>query len=411
MSYIIFLNPAILSGALAGQETGLSFEAAMLATCLAAAIATILMGLLANYPIAQAPGMGENFFFVTVVIALMEHQIANAWQVALGVVFVAGVIFLILSLFRFRKVIIESVSPSLRNGIAVGIGLFIAFIGLKNTGLILTSDAGLSLNHNIKDPALIIFFIGLFVMAALQARKVRGSILLGMVVTTIIALIWGQTRWEGMLGLPRETAFFAMDLKGAFSIFCLQFIIIFLFMDMFDTVGTLIGVGEQGGFIKDNKLPRANQALVSDAVGTVFGAAAGTSTVTSFIESTVGIAYGARTGLANCATGILFLLALFFAPLAGMIGNYAPITAPALVIVGAMMVRNVLKIDWSDYSEAIPAFLAMIGIPLSYNIADGFALGFISFTIIKLLAGKGREVSWLMYIVSILFILRYVYLG
>ncbi len=271
MAYIIFVNPMILSTDFAGNPTGLSHNAAMLATCLAAAVATLIMGFLANYPIAQAPGMGENFFFVTVVMTLAGLGVANAWQVALGIVFISGVVFLILSLCRFRKAIIDAVSPSLKNGIAVGIGLFIAFIGLKNAGLIQIKDSLISLNHEIYSPDLIIFFIGLFVIAALHTRKIRGSILIGIIITTIIALIWGKTQLTGVIGLPKESAFFKLDLRGAFSLSYISFIIVFLFMDMFDTAGTLIGVSEQAGFIKDNKLPRANQALVSDAAGTVVG--------------------------------------------------------------------------------------------------------------------------------------------
>jgi adenine/guanine/hypoxanthine permease len=414
MAYIIFVNAGILSTDFAGNPTGLSFEAAMLATCLAAAVATILMGLIANYPIAQAPGMGENFFFVTVVMALSAAGVQDSWRVALGIVFISGVIFLILSLFRFRKLFIDAVSPSMKNGIAVGIGLFIAFIGLKNAGVIQIGDGVIHMNHVIFDrenPDVLIFFIGLFIMAALSARKIRGSILIGIIASTIVAIIWGKAHLKGeMFRLPNDHAFFALDIKAAFSLKWIGFIVVFLFMDLFDTVGTLIGVGEQAGFIKDNKLPRANQALISDAAGTVVGALSGTSTVTSFIESAVGVEYGARTGLANMATGILFLLALFLTPIASMIGSYPPITAPALVIVGSMMISNVRKIDWNDYSESIPAFLAIIGIPLSFSIADGLALAFISYPIVKLMSGKGKKVSWIIYVLAVLLILRYLYI-
>jgi len=415
MAYIIFVNAGILSKDFAGEPTGLSFHAAMLATCIAAAVATIIMGLLANYPIAQAPGMGENFFFVSVVMALGAGGVANAWQVALGIVFIAGVLFFILSVCKFRKVIIDAVSPSLKNGIAVGIGLFITYLGLHmfNKGVIIIQNNVPQINpdiFNIKKPDLIIFFIGLFVTAGLHVRKVRGSILIGILFTALVSLVWGKVKFEGVFGLPEEHAFLKMDLARAFSLSYIGFIAVFLFMDLFDTMGTLIGVGEQAGFIKDNKLPRANQAMISDAAGTVVGAATGTSTVTSFIESAVGVEFGARTGLANMVTGILFLIALFLTPIASMIGNYPPITAPALVIVGVMMMGNIRKIDWSDYSEAIPAFLALVGIPLTFSVHNGIALGFVSYPFIKILSGKGKEVSWVIYVVAGLIIARFVFI-
>lgn len=420
MAYIIFVNPAILSTDFLGNPTGLSFQAALLATCIAAAVATIIMGLLANYPIAQAPGMGENFFFVSVVMSLSAQGIADAWQVALGIVFISGVIFLILSLFKFRKLLIDAVSPSLKNGIAVGIGFFIAFIGLQNAGIVISEHDVLKLNPmlfnlsrnldpNTYKPDYLIFFTGLVIMAGLLARRVKGAILIGIIIMTTESFLCGATSISGVFGFPEENAFFAMDLKQAFSLGMVSFIVVFLFMDLFDTMGTLIGVGEQAGFIKNNRLPRAERAMISDAAGTVVGSMTGTSTVTSFIESAVGVQFGARTGLANMMTGILFLLALMITPLASAIGNYAPITAPALVIVGSLMVKNVRKIEWSDPSESIPAFLAMVGIPFTYSIHDGLAIGFISYPVIKILAGKGREVSWLIYVVGLLLLFRYIF--
>ena len=408
MAYIVFVNPAILSTDFTGQPTGLSSDAAMLATCLAAFVATTLMGLYANYPIAQAPGMGENIFFVTVVMALTAQGITNSWQVTLGIVLISGVIFLGLSLFRVREVIIDAVSPSLKNGIAVGIGLLIAFIGFQNAGIIIKDPAtAVKFNSNLLQINVLIFLAGLFVTSVLHVRKIRGSIVWGIFFTTVLALIAGQVKFEGIFGLPKDHAIMKFDLIAALKFQFLPFIIVFLFMDLFDTMGTIIGVAEQGGFMEENKLPRANRALVSDAVGTVVGACSGTSTVTSFIESTIGVEYGARTGLASVATGFLFLFALFFTPLIGMIGKYLPITAPALVIVGTMMMRNVRKIEWDDFSEAIPAFLMILGIPLSYNIHDGLAIGFIAYPIIKVFSGRGKEVNWLLYVVALLFILRY----
>ncbi len=416
MSYIIFVNPAIISKDFAGNPTGLSFEAAMLATCLSAAVATIIMGLVANYPIAQAPGMGENYFFVSVVMSLAAQGVADAWRVALGIVFISGVLFLLLSLLPLREKIINAVSPSLKNGIAVGIGLFIAFIGLRNAGIVISEFDVLKMNPNILNfdaktfkPDYAIFFLGLILITALHARKVKGAILIGIVVCAFVSFLCGATKISGVFGLPKDHAFLAMDLRTAFSMKWVAFIVVFLFMDVFDTMGTLIGVGEAGGFIHDDKLPRAGRAMISDAAGTVVGALTGTSTVTSYIESAVGVQYGARTGLANLATGILFLFALFIAPLAAAIGNYAPITAPALVIVGAMMFRNVQRIGWDDPTEGIPAFMAMIGIPLTYSISSGLALGFISYPLVKVISGRGREVSWVIYAVAVILIVRYMF--
>ena len=409
MAYIIFVNPAILSVDFAGNPTGLSLEAAMLATCLSAFVATTLMGLYANYPIAQAPGMGENFFFVSVVMALTAMGVADSWRVTLGIILIAGFIFLILSICRFRKAIIDAISPSLKNGIAVGIGFLIAFIGFQNGQIILGSEGTLvQFNSNLLQAESIIFFIGLFITTVLFVRGIKGAIIWGILLTTVISIIIGKVQYTGIVGFPHDHAFFKFDLIGALKFTCVPFIIIFLFMDIFDTVGTIIGVGEQMGIMEDNKLPGANRILISDAVGTIVGSCTGTSTVTSFIESVVGVQYGARTGLASLVTGLLFLFALFFSPLVGMVGKYLPITAPALVIVGAMMVKNVQKIDWGDYSEAIPAFLMMLGIPLSYSIHDGLAMGFIAYPIIKLLAGRGKEINWLICVVAVLFILRYV---
>lgn len=412
MAYIIFLNPSILSTDFAGNPTGLSADAAMLATCLAAAVATLIMGLYANFPIAQAPGMGENFFFVSVVMALSAMGVADSWRTTLGITLIAGVIFLILSLLKFRKAIIDAVSPSLKNAIAVGIGLLIAFIGFQNGGIILDAPGSLvQFNSDFLQADVLIFFFGLFLTAILFVRGVRGAILWGILASAVLSLIAGKVQYSGLVGLPQDHAFFEFDLVGALKLYALPFIVVFLFMDLFDTMGTLIGVGEQMGIMEENKLPGANRALISDAVGTVVGSCTGTSTVTSYIESAVGVQYGGRTGLTSVITGLLFLLALLFAPLVGMIGKYAPITAPALVIVGSMMVRNVSKIDWADYSEAIPAFLILLGIPLSYNIHDGLAMGFIAYPIIKLSAGKKEDMNWLIMLVAVLFIARYVFVS
>ena len=423
MAYIIVVQPAVLSGVMFNQPTGMDFGAIMTATCLSAALATAIMALYARYPIAQAPGMGENFFFVfSAIPAATAAGFTNGWQVALGAVFISGVLFLILSLVGLRELIFNAISPSLKNGIAAGIGLFIAFIGLQNAGLIV-KDPGtaVKLNAHFTSPDLIVFFTGLLVTAVLFARKVRGSILWGIAsataLTAILKLVLPKMLMQrfdfakGLVSAPPSLAptFLKMDLIHALSPAMLPFVFVFLFMLTFDAIGTLIGVCEQAGFMRDNKLPRAKQAMVSDAVGTVAGAGLGTSTVTSFIESAAGVEQGGRTGLTGLVVAALFLLALFFSPLIAMIGSYPPITAPALVMVGAMMIRNVTKIDWNDATESVPAFLTLIGIPLSYSIADGLALGFISFPVIKLLSGHGREVGWLTYLLAAVLVLYFIF--
>lgn len=457
MAYIIVVQPAVLSGSLfgPGHETGMDFRAVMTATCISAAIATIIMGLYARYPIAQAPGMGENFFFVLSALPIAASVIAagvqagtivpgstSPWQIGLGVIFYSGVLFLVLSLFGVREALLDSVSPSMRDGIAAGIGLFIAFIGLQNAGLVVAEHGTLvTMNRQFASPDLIVFFFGLLVTTVLYVLKVRGAIVWGMVAATLLSLMLlhglphappsiaespvvaqsklqtqfagAETvlRQEGFVSLPPSLAptFLKMDLVHSLSRPMLPFILIFLFMVLFDTLGTLIGVTEQAGLVKDNKLPRAKQALISDAVGTVAGAALGTSTVTSFVESAAGVEQGGRTGLTALCTAALFLLALFLSPLIAMIGSYPPITAPALVVVGSMMMRNVIKIDWDNYAEAMPSFLILIGIPLTFSIADGLALGFIAYPIVKLCSGQGRDVKWLMYVMALVLVAYFVF--
>jgi AGZA family xanthine/uracil permease-like MFS transporter len=437
MAYIIFVQPAVLSGKMFGADTGMDFGAVTTATCLSAALATAIMAVYARYPIAQAPGMGENFFFVfSAIPAAAAAGFSNSWQVALGVVFISGVLFLILSLVGLRELIFNSVSASMKNGIAAGIGLFIAFIGLRQAGVII-KDPGtaVKLNAHFGSPDLIVFFVGLLTTAVLHARRVCGSILWGIVAATVLTCLskitlphlpaavsaWHEvtcsmlmTRFEfakSVVAVPPSLAptFLQMDVVHALSAKMLPFVFVFLFMLTFDAIGTLIGVCEQAGFMRENRLPRAKQAMVSDAIGTVAGAALGTSTVTSFIESAAGVEQGGRTGSTGLVVATLFLLALFFSPLIAMVGSYPPITAPALTIVGAMMMQNVSKIDWKDYTESIPAFLIIIGIPLSYSIADGLALGFISYPIIKALSGRGREVGWLTYLLAIVLLLYFVF--
>lgn len=450
MAYIIVLQPMVLTGKLSPNgPTGMDSDAVMVATCIAAALATAIMGLYGRYPIAQAPGMGENFFFVGcmlpaagVMIAaqidagLLEVGETTPWQVGLGVIFYSGMLFLLLSILGVREKLMEAISPSMRNGIAIGIGLFIVLIGMDSAGLLLrnTNTGGWTLNARFNSPDLIVFFFGLLVTAALHARRVRGSIILGIIAATLfsVALKYGLpllgegvmnstlvkesmltkdfTVAAGVVSTPPSIAptFFMMDLIRPLSLAMVPFILIFLFMDLFDSLGTLIGVAEQADLIRDNRLPRAKQALMSDAIGTVAGATLGTSTVTSFIESASGVEQGGRTGLTALCAAALFILALFFSPIIDMVGSYRPITAPALIVVGTMMMRNVSKIDWNNYAESLPTLLIIAGIPLTFSIADGLALGFIAYPLVKLLSGQGRNVKWLMYVMAVVLVTYFV---
>jgi len=411
MAYIIFVNPSMIA------QTGMDFGAATMATCLSAAAATIMMGLYANYPIALAAGMGENAFFTYVVCLTM----GISWQVALGCVFIEGIIFILMTLFKWRQAIINSIPASLRYSVACGIGMLIAFVGLIDAGFIVGHPSTLVTLGNLTNlPSLLVVF-GLIVTGVMMTKRIKGAMLWGILINAVTGVLLGLVKYQGVVSLPpsMQPTFMKMDLVGAFNLGLLSIVFIFLFMDIFDTMGTLAGVAELGGLMKDGKIPRAGRAMLSDAVGTCVGAACGTPTVTSYIESASGIASGGRSGLTSVVTGLLFLLAIFFYPLIKMVGggfvNAAgqtlhPVTAPALIIVGSMMMRSVVKIDWKDYTESIPAFLVIILMPLTFSIASGLAIGFISFSALKLFSGRGKEVPWLVYLLALLFVIRFVYL-
>jgi AGZA family xanthine/uracil permease-like MFS transporter len=411
MAYIIFVQPSILS------ITGMDFGAVMMATCLSAAIATLLMGLYANYPIALAPAMGENVFYASTVVLIMGIP----WQVALGAVFLSGVAFFVLTLFRIRELIIDAIPRSLKNAIAVGIGFFITFIGLVWSGIIERNPDGIVRLGNLQSAPVLISIFGILVTVVLMIWRVKGAILLGIISTTLVSIPFGIVKYQGIISAPPSLAptFMQMDILGAMKLGLVTVVTVFLFMAIFDAIGTLIGVGEQGGFLVEGRLPRASRALMSDALGTVVGATLGTSTVTAYVESAAGVEEGGRTGLANVVTGLLFLLAIFFSPLVKMIGGgyqvgenlLFPVIAPALIIVGSLMARNITKIIWDDLTEAFPAFLTVIGMPLAFNIADGLAFGFISYPVLKALSGKFREISWLVYLLGLIFFLRYAFIS
>ncbi|TET71089.1 MAG: NCS2 family permease, partial [Candidatus Aminicenantes bacterium] len=403
MSYIIFVQPAILS------ITGMDKGAVMVATCISAALATLLMGLLAKYPIALAPAMGHNIFFAVIVCGTMGYS----WQVALGAVFISGTIFIILSIFKVWGVLVASVPDSLKHAIAVGIGLLIALIGLEYGGIVVDApDVLVGLGDLTSRPVVLVLF-GVVLTAVLMTIRVKGAVLLGILGTAILGIPLGIVKYHGIAAAPPSLlpTLFKLDILGAFNTGLITVVFVFFFLDLFDTIGTLIGVSGPAGFLKEGKLPRANKAMLSDAVGTVSGALLGTSTVTSYIESATGIAHGARTGLANVFTSLLFLIALFFSPLAEMIGGeyiyngltLRPVVAPPLIIVGYLMMKCVTWIKWEDLTEAIPAFLTIIIMPLTLSITEGIAFGFISYSLLKLVSGKGKQVHWLIYMFSALF--------
>lgn len=391
MAYIVFVNPDILSA------TGMPFGAVMTATVVAAGITTILGGLLANYPYALASGMGLNAFFAFTVAAKV------GWQAALGVVFLEGLIFLILSLTGGINVIDAAIPKTLKNAVGVGIGLFIALIGAANAGLIQSDPATIIARGNLSDKGPLLAIIGLLITGILMALKVRGSMLIGILITTLIGIPMGITQISGsIIGKPESLAplFLKMDLKGALSLGFMT-IFSFWFVDVFDTVGTLMGTASRANMLDEKgQLPRIKQAMTADAIGTCLGAALGTSTVTTYVESSAGIAEGGRTGLTAVVTGLLFLVSLIFAPLAGMIPSEA--TAPALIIVGVLMMLPVKEIDWDNFSDALPAFITIAMMPFTYSISDGIAAGFVVYPIIKLATGRGKEVHWLVYVLGVL---------
>jgi adenine/guanine/hypoxanthine permease len=411
MCYIVFVQPAVLS-----QAAGMDFGAVMTATCLSAAFATLVMGLWANYPIAEAPLMGENFFFAVSVVSMA----GVAWPTALGVVFWSGVLFLLLTVFRVRRLVLDAVPPSLRAAIAAGIGLFIAFIGLTHAGIVVKSPAPGAYVQigDLGSPVALVALAGLALTAVLFARGVRGGIAIGLAATAALAAGVGLVRFGGVFAAPPSLAptFLKMDLVAALR--HLDLIVVFLVMLVFDTVGTLIGVSEQAGLTVDGQLPRAERAMLADAAGTLAGAALGTSTVSSYIESAAGVAEGARTGLANVVTAALFLVALFLSPLVAAVGGgvrvgeayFYPITAPVIVLVGSLMMAQAARIAWSDATEALPAFATMVLIPFTFNIAHGVAGGLVAYALVKAGAGRAREVAPVVWVVAAVLVLAYAFL-
>jgi adenine/guanine/hypoxanthine permease len=401
MAYVVVVNPQILS------EAGMPVEGVLFATCISAAIATLIMGLWANYPIALAPGMSLNAYFTySIVIGR-----GVPWQTALGVVFLSGLLFLLLTLTNIREQIVNGIPDCLKHGTAAGIGFFIAFIGLRNAKIIVANPATFVGLGKASDPQVLLAAAGLLLIAVLMARRIGSAILLGIVAIALAGIPLGLSHWPAhLVSLPHPSStLLKFDLRAAAKIGLGDLIFVFFFVDLFDNVGTLVGVCEQGGFLRDGKLPRASRALLADAFGTMFGALTGTSTVTSYIESAAGVAAGARTGLGNVVIAVMFLAAMFCAPLVTAIPSYA--TAPALILVGALMCGAVARVRWDDFTDAFPAFLTLVATPLTFSIATGLSLGLLSFTFIKIGTGRYREISPLIWVLSVLFLLRYAFLG
>jgi AGZA family xanthine/uracil permease-like MFS transporter len=401
MAYVVVVNPRILS------EAGMPVEGVLFATCVSAAIATLVMGLWANYPIALAPGMSLNAYFTySIVIGR-----GVPWQTALGVVLLSGILFFALTLTNVREQIVNGIPDCLKHGTAAGIGLFIAFVGFRNANIIVANPSTFVAFGKASDPQVILAAVGILLIAILMVKRVGSAILVGIVAITLIGIPLGVSHWPHQLfSWPHPSGtFLKLDLRSAAKLGLGELVFVFFFVDLFDNVGTLVGVCEQGGFLRDGKLPRASRALLADALGTIVGALTGTSTVTSYIESAAGVAAGARTGLGNVVVAGLFAAAMFCAPLVSAIPSYA--TAPALILVGALMCGSVAAVKWNDYTESVPAFLTLIATPLTFSIATGLSLGLLSFTFLKLFTGRRKEISVLIWVLSILFLLRYAFLS
>jgi adenine/guanine/hypoxanthine permease len=401
MAYVVVVNPRILS------EAGMPVDGVLFATCISAAIATLVMGLWANYPIALAPGMSLNAYFTySIVIGR-----GVPWQTALGVVFLSGTLFLILTLTNVREQIVNGIPDCLKHGTAAGIGLFIAFVGFRNANIIVANSSTFVAFGKASDPQVILAAVGILLIAILMVKRVGSAILIGIVAITLIGIPLKVSHWPTQIvSWPHPSGtLLKLDLRSAAKLGLGELVFVFFFVDLFDNVGTLVGVCEQGGFLRDGKLPRASRALLADAIGTIVGALSGTSTVTSYIESAAGVAAGARTGLGNIVTAALFAAAMFCAPLVAAIPSYA--TAPALILVGALMCSEAAKVKWNDYTDSVPAFLTLIATPLTFSIATGLSLGLLSFTFLKLFTGRRKEISVLIWVLSVLFLLRYAFLS
>jgi AGZA family xanthine/uracil permease-like MFS transporter len=401
MSYIIVVNPSILS------EAGMEYGAVFVATCIAAAIGCMMMGLIANYPIALAPGMGLNAYFTYAVVKGMGVP----WQVALGAVFVSGLLFVALSFMKIREAIVNALPMSLKMSITAGIGLFLALIALKNAGIVVANPATYVGLGDVREPAALLAFVGFFTIVVLDYYRVRGAIIISILAVTLISAALGMSQFHGIVGAMPSLAptFMQMDFKDLFTAGMVGVIFVFFFVDLFDSTGTLVGVSHRAGLLVNGKLPRLKKALFADSTAIVAGAALGTSSTTAYIESASGVSAGGRTGLTAVVVGVLFIACLWFSPLAASVPAYA--TAPALLYVGVLMIRGLAEIDWNDITEAAPAFLTAVFMPFSFSIADGIAMGFISYAVIKLACGKAKDVPYMVWIIAVLWALKFAIMG
>ncbi|WP_404451607.1 NCS2 family permease [Virgibacillus necropolis] len=398
MVYIVVVNPAILS------STGIPFDQVFMATVISAVVGTLFMAFFSNYPIAIAPGMGMNAYFASVVASQ-----GYSYQVVLGTVFIAGIIFILLSLTQLRETLIEAIPPSLKFGITSGIGLFIAFLGLKMSGIVVPNEATMVAFGDLHQPMTLLTLAGLFITLILMARNIKGALFIGMLITGIIGYFTGQLDIVDYVSAPPAPVFFDMNIGGVFANSLYTVIFAFLLVTIFDTTGTMIGVAEQAGFMKDGKLPRAKSALLADATATTVGSMFGTSPSSAYIESTAGVTEGGRTGLTSLIVAILFALSIFFSPIIGAIADLPAMTAPVLIIVGSFMMEGLARINWRSFDEAFPAFAIILTMPLTSSIATGISIGFITYPLLKLISGKGKDVHWILYLFGIIFVLQMIF--
>jgi len=401
MAYIIFVNPSILSAA------GMPKEAVFVATCLIAAFGTLIMGLYANYPIALAPGMGLNAYFAFVVVGAMGYT----WQVALGAVFVSGCLFLAVTLFRLRELIVNGIPHSIRIAITVGIGLFLALIALKSAGIVAADKATFVTLGDLHTPQVVLATLGFFIIVVLDRLKVRGAILIGIMVVTVLSFFFGGNKFNGVFSPPPSIAptFLQLDIKGALAGGILNVVLVFFLVELFDATGTLMGVAKRAGLLATGKMDRLNKALLADSGAIFAGSLLGTSSTTAYIESAAGVQAGGRTGLTAVTVAVLFLACLVISPLAGAVPAYA--TAPALFYVACLMLRELVELNWDETTEVVPAAVTALAMPFTYSIANGLAFGFITYAVLKLFTGRVREVHLMVWIIAAVFLFKFIYVG
>ena len=401
MAYIIFVNPSILG------DAGMPRDSVFVATCIAAAIGTLIMALYANYPIALAPGMGLNAYFAYFVVGHLHYS----WQVALGAVFVSGCLFVAVTLFRIREMIVNGIPQSIRTAITAGIGLFLAIISLKNCGIVVSNSVTSVTLGDLHEMPAILAIVGFFLIVVLDKLKVRGAILIGILAVTILGFIFGGNKFNGVFSAPPaiDPTLFKLDIKGALSVGILDVVLVFFLVELFDATGTLMGVANRAGLLNNGKMERLNKALLADSTAIVAGSFLGTSSTTAYIESAAGVQAGGRTGLTALTVAVLFLACLFIAPLAGAVPAYA--TAPALFYVSCLMLRELMHIDWEDTTESVPAVVTALMMPFTYSIANGVAFGFITYAGLKLFTGRFKEVPVVIWIIAAIFLFKFIYLG